>query len=53
MQIGLDRLAPLQDLLRRRLVLPEVGIGRLLLYFGEFVRGLGGVKDSSADRTRA
>ena len=51
--VALECLAALEDLLRRRLVLPEIGIGRLLFYLGEFVRGAGGVKDSSADRMRA
>ena len=45
--------APLQQLLRAGLVLPEVRIGNAQLYPGEFVGGAGGVKDSSADRTRA
>jgi hypothetical protein len=44
---------PLQQLLRRRLVFPEVGIGDALLYLRELVAGACGVKDSSADRTRA
>jgi hypothetical protein len=51
--VGLERLPPLEDLLRRRLVFPEVGLGDLLFYLGELVGRLGGVKDSSADRTRA
>jgi hypothetical protein len=51
--VQLERLAALQQLLRRRLVLPEIGIGNALLYPREFVGGTGGVKDSSADRTRA
>jgi hypothetical protein len=45
--------AALQQLLRAGLVLPEVRVGDALLYPGEFVGGAGGVKDSSADRTRA
>jgi hypothetical protein len=44
---------PLQQLLRRRLVFPEIGLGNALLYLGEFVRRAGGVKGSSADRSRA
>jgi hypothetical protein len=51
--IAFERLPALQDLLRRSLVLPEVGVRGLLLYLRELVGGPGGVKDSSADRTRA
>jgi hypothetical protein len=43
----------LQQLLRRGLVLPEVGIRNALLYLGELIGGTCGVKDSSADRKRA
>src|SRR4029079_15123456 len=50
--IPFDRLAPLQDLLRRGLIFPEVGVGDALLYLRELVGSLRGVKDSSADRTR-
>jgi len=53
LQIAFNRLPALEDLLRGRLVLPEVGLGRLLLYLRELVGGSSGVKDSSADRTRA
>ena len=42
----------LQQLLRGRLILPEVRIGDALLYGCEFLCGAGGVKDSSADRRR-
>jgi hypothetical protein len=45
--------AALEELLRAGLVLPEVRVGRLLLYLLEFVGRAGGVKDSSADRMRA
>jgi hypothetical protein len=51
--VRFERLAPLQNLLRRRLVLPEVGVGGLLFYFCEFVAGPGAVKDSSANPKRA
>jgi hypothetical protein len=51
--VPFDRLAALQRLLRRRLVFPEIGVGGLLLYLGELVGRLRGVKDSSADRMRA
>jgi hypothetical protein len=44
--------AALQDLLRLRLVLPEIGRGRLGFYAGEFFVGFGGFKDSYADRQR-
>src|SRR4029453_16265148 len=44
-EIPFERLAPLQDLLRGRLVLPEIGVGGLLLYLRELVGGFGGVKD--------
>ena len=44
--------AALQQLLGGRLVLPEVRVRNALFDSGEFVRGTGGVKDSSADRTR-
>jgi hypothetical protein len=42
----------LQQLLRRRLILPEVRIGDARFDEREFVRRLGGVKDSSAGRWR-
>jgi hypothetical protein len=45
--------SPLEEFLRGGLVLPEVGIADALLYAGELVCGARGVKDSSADRTRA
>jgi hypothetical protein len=51
--VRFERLAALQRLLRGGLVLPEIGIGGLLLYLRELVAGPGRVKDSSADRTRA
>jgi hypothetical protein len=51
--VGFERLPALQDLLRRGLILPEVGRGRLLLYSCELVGGTRGVKGSSADRSRA
>jgi hypothetical protein len=38
--VGFERFAALQDLLRRRLVFPEVRSGGLLLYFGEGVSRL-------------
>jgi hypothetical protein len=44
--------APLQDLLRRRLVFPEIRRGDAFLYLGDFSGGMCGVKDSSADRRR-
>src|SRR4029079_14017403 len=50
--IPFDRLAPLQYLLRRGLIFPEVGVGDALFYLRELVGSLRGVKDSSADRTR-
>src|SRR5688572_33248344 len=50
--VFLDPAAALQQLLRRGLILPEIGSGDPLLYFLEFVRRSGGVKDSSAGRWR-
>ncbi len=50
--ILLEAPAALQQLLRRRLVLPEVRIGDARLDCREFFGGLGGVKDSSAGRWR-
>jgi hypothetical protein len=44
--------APLQDLLRTRLVLPEIGRGDLCFYFRELFGGICGVKDSFAGRRR-
>jgi hypothetical protein len=41
--------APLQRLLRLLLVLPEIGRGDLVLEDAQLTRGLGVVKDSSAD----
>jgi hypothetical protein len=52
-EVGFERLAALQGLLGRSLVLPEIRSGRLLLYFREFVGGTRGVKGSSAARSRA
>jgi hypothetical protein len=51
-EVGFERLAALQGLLGRRLVLPEIRSGRLLLYFREFVGGTRPVKGSSGDRSR-
>jgi hypothetical protein len=45
--------APLQQLLRGRLIFPEVRFRDALFYAGEFLRMACGVKDSSADRMRA
>ena len=50
--ILLEPAAPLEQLLRARLVLPEVRIGDALFYGCELFRGMCGVKDSSADRRR-
>jgi hypothetical protein len=44
---------PLQQLLGRRLVLPEIRLGDTLFDFRQFVCVAGGVKDSSAVRRRA
>jgi hypothetical protein len=44
--------APLQQLLSRRLVLPEIGFGDAVFYGCEFGCRMCGVKDSSADRMR-
>ena len=52
LDVFLEPAAALQDLLRVGLVLPEVGSGDALFYLGEFDRGAGGVKDSSAGRRR-
>jgi hypothetical protein len=49
----LETAAPLQDLLRLGLVLPEVRRGGLVLQLRELVGGACGVKDSSADRRPA
>jgi hypothetical protein len=43
---------PLKQLLSRRLILPEVGLGDALFYGCEFSCGTCSVKDSSADRMR-
>jgi hypothetical protein len=51
--IVLQPAPPLQQLLRRGLIFPEVRFGDALFYARELVRGAGGVKDSSADRMRA
>jgi hypothetical protein len=51
--VVLEPAPPLQQLLRRRLVLPEIGISGALLYLGEFICRTSGVKDGSADRRRA
>jgi hypothetical protein len=45
--------AALQELLGRRLILPEVGGGNALFDLCQFGRRTGGVKDSSAGRWRA
>jgi hypothetical protein len=50
--IVLEPAPPLQQLLRRRLVLPEVRLRDALFYVGKFFCGTGGVKDSSAGRSR-
>jgi hypothetical protein len=42
----------LQQLLRRRLIFPEVRRTDPFFYFLEFIGGTGGVKDSSAGRRR-
>ena len=44
---------PLQQLLRGRLILPEIRVADALFYFCEFFRGPRGVKDSSAARRLA
>jgi hypothetical protein len=44
--------AALQQLLRRGLILPEVGGSNAFFYAVEFIRRNGGVKDSSAGRLR-
>jgi len=50
--ILLEATAALQDLLRFRLVLPEIRRGRAVLEPGQFFVGAGGFKDSSADPRR-
>jgi hypothetical protein len=50
--ILLEAAAPLQQLLRPGLVLPEVRLGDALLYLCEFFCVAGDVKDSSAGRRR-
>jgi hypothetical protein len=49
----LETAAALQDLLGLGRVLPEVGRGGARLETGQFFGGMGGFKDSSADRQRA
>jgi hypothetical protein len=51
--VVLEPAPALQELLRRRLVFPEIGISGALLYLGEFICGASRVKDGSADRRRA
>jgi hypothetical protein len=51
--ILLEAAAALQDLLRFRLIFPEIGRGDARLEAGQFFVGAGGFKDSSASRSRA
>jgi len=51
--ILLKAAAPLQDLLRFALILPEIGRGGFRFELIQFLFGAGGLKDSSADRRRA
>jgi hypothetical protein len=51
--ILLQTAAPLQDLLRFRLVFPEIRRGGFRFELGQFLFGAGCLKDSSADRGRA
>jgi hypothetical protein len=50
--ILLDAAAPLQQLLRGRLVLPEIRCGNAFFDSSQFGVGAGGVKDGSAGRWR-
>jgi hypothetical protein len=50
--ILLEAAAPLEELLSRLLVLPEIGSRYARFDAVEFVRGAGGVKDSSAGPSR-
>jgi hypothetical protein len=51
--VVLEAAAPLEDLLRGRLVLPEVRAGELAFEIAELPRQAGFVKDPSADPRRA
>jgi hypothetical protein len=48
-----DAAAPLEDLLRFGLILPEVGLGDPLLDVSDLLRRVRGVKDTSGDLLRA
>jgi hypothetical protein len=50
--IVLETPPPLQQFLGGRLIFPEIRFRDALFYLGEFFRGAGCVKDSSADRSR-
>jgi hypothetical protein len=50
--VVLQAASPLQQLLRGRLILPEVRLGDAFFYLREFVCRAGCVKDGSADRMR-
>jgi hypothetical protein len=48
-----DPAPALQDLLGLGLILPEIGLGDPLLDFGDLLRRVGGVKDTSGDPSPA